>query len=519
MEEGVLMYCKECGSKLPVESKFCQKCGVSQNREEVRQLIEPQMQQVVSQPQQNIQLVQPQKEPIISPHPQIQENTSLPHHDKKKSKVKKWLLIAGIIVGIGIIANVVESLMNSDGTIEQPQSTILSGATEQSQPTLETPNISSGTMLTPEQIFSYNADAVFMIFSTDGAQRLGRGSGFFICSTGIAVTNHHVIAGWLEAIAITEDGRIFNIVGYYSYDTDSDIAVIQVDGDGIAFQYVTIGDSDTLRIGQDVFTIGSPAGDHNTFFRSYISRHVSLLTIPSEFVTYEINDVLQITAPIVGGNSGGAMFNAMGEVVGVVTANIPMRPSIAFVVPISRLDTTNISHGQFSPLPLAFPTTAQNFFYASFPFVPTFGSVSLNAQFQGGIVLDGSFEGETLTNLFDYNFVYILSYNQFLDDMVAYRRLLEGNGFIFQGEHNAGTIRMIFFYHEMQNISLLLSYRYADDIVQVVIGKDNAFQQLFSDENIQNSPQELQTPQAPQRPSIFFSLARVFNTAILILGL
>ena len=79
------------------------------------------------------------------------------------------------------------------------------------------PNIQE---LSPAQIFQYNADAVFTIYASINNRSFNPvGSGFFLCSTGIAVTNHHVIASWPYAFIRTHDGQRFSISGYYSYGT------------------------------------------------------------------------------------------------------------------------------------------------------------------------------------------------------------------------------------------------------------------------------------------------------------
>ena len=203
-------------------------------------------------------------------------------------------------------------------------------------------------VLTPAQIFDENADAVFTIYtSSDDIHYESIGSGFFVSSSGIAVTNHHVMVGWPYAFIRTHSGLEFDIIGYYSYDASNDLAVIQVDGD--EFPYLTIGDSENLRIGDSVFAIGSPLGYHNTFSTGIISRFDEV----GEFGIYRVYGMIQITVPISGGSSGGALLNETGEVVGITTAGYSgaFAQQLNFAVPSARinLDGTDGSH---SSLPI-----------------------------------------------------------------------------------------------------------------------------------------------------------------------
>ena len=211
---------------------------------------------------------------------------------------------------------------------------------------LANPNIQA---LSPAQIFEYNADAVFTIYaSLNGRSFNSVGSGFFICSTGIAVTNHHVIAGWPYAFIRTHSGQRFFIGGYYSYDLSNDLAIIQVVGRD--FPYLTKGNPDSLRIGDTVYAIGSPLGHHNTFSAGMVSRFVEV----SVFGIYRVYGMIQITVPISPGSSGGALFNVSGQVVGITTAqNVGARvQALNFAVPIARVDLTGIESEQYLRLPI-----------------------------------------------------------------------------------------------------------------------------------------------------------------------
>ncbi|MCL2406407.1 MAG: S1C family serine protease [Defluviitaleaceae bacterium] len=211
--------------------------------------------------------------------------------------------------------------------------------------------ITEAAPLTPPQIFAQNANAVFAIYtSTCGEWFYHAGSGFFVCETGIAVTNHHVIVGAPYAFILTHNGREFDILGYYSYDIDNDLAIIRVAGRR-TFDFVSIGDYSGLNIGDSVYAIGSPRGHHNTFSSGIVSRFVP------EFISddiYVVHDIIQHTAPTSPGSSGGALFDTYGRLVGVTSFMYfgNGNQALNFAVPSSRIDLTAVLGGELNALPI-----------------------------------------------------------------------------------------------------------------------------------------------------------------------
>jgi len=244
----------------------------------------------------------------------------------------------------GLVREVI-SVAEAERTAEQPQNppreqSLQSTDVQQEQPPVE---------MTPAQIFDENADAVFTIYTSfDDSYYESMGSGFFVSESGIAVTNHHVIVGWPYAFIRTHSGVEFDILGYYSYDADNDLAIIQVDGN--SFPYVTIGDSENLRIGDRVYAIGSPLGYHNTFSDGIISRFDEV----GEFGIYRVYGMIQTTVPISGGSSGGALLNDSGEVIGVTTAGYSgaFAQALNFAVPSARIDLSGTEDGNYFKLPV-----------------------------------------------------------------------------------------------------------------------------------------------------------------------
>ena len=160
------------------------------------------------------------------------------------------------------------------------------------------------------------------------------GSGFIISADGYVVTNHHVINRATAVHVILDNGRQLDarIVGR---DSRADLAVLKV-VPKTPLPFVKWGDSDTIRIGQDVVAIGNPFGLSQTVTTGIISargRHLhNFGGVPgSSFV-----DFLQTDAAINKGNSGGPLFNRAGDVIGINTAiysRAETNAGIAFAVP------------------------------------------------------------------------------------------------------------------------------------------------------------------------------------------
>ena len=420
------------------------------------------------------------------------------------STIKKFFFIAALIGFTSILLTLGINALTPDNIRPElpPAPTVVEAEEEleldpEEEPELETepePTHESESVresepgeLSPEDIFAYNVDAVFKIYAADNMFDW-MGSGFFICETGIAVTNHHVIQDASFAVIVTEDGREFDIVGYYTYDLNNDLAIIQVDGGGERFPYVTMGDSDALRVGEEVFTIGSPGGDHNTFFRTYIARFVPEFLLPGiPPVVYDMRDVIQITAPIYGGSSGGAMFNTKGEAVGVTTAINPSRPTIAFAVPISRVDLSQVVAGDYSPLPLTLTGSTPQAdsslgleMYSNFPNVPDFGALSDNATFieEGNAFADFDIDAFRIeNNLYilgsDHIFVYHISERNFFSDIMQFESYLFdlGYDFISASYCDAEDIDAVLFIHPTARTEVSIIYYMSTGELKIVVGQ------------------------------------------------
>ncbi len=190
--------------------------------------------------------------------------------------------------------------------------------------------------------------------SARGGREGGVGSGFLITPDGFAITNSHVAGGRTHLRATTEEGDTLDadLVGD---DPATDLALIRVAASDLP--HAELGDSDTLQVGQLVIAVGNPLG-----FRSTVSTGV-VSAVGRSMRSQEgrlIENIVQHTAPLNPGNSGGPLVDSHGRVVGVNTAIIALAQGLGFSVPgnTARWVTSELlSHGRVRRLTLGIRAT------------------------------------------------------------------------------------------------------------------------------------------------------------------
>ena len=158
----------------------------------------------------------------------------------------------------------------------------------------------------------------------------GAGSGVIISKDGYIVTNNHVVSGATSLKVTTTDGTEYDasVVGK---DSQTDLAVIKVDANNL--QAATLGDSDILQVGDPAIAIGNPLGElGGTVTTGIISATDRQITIDDETMT-----LLQTDAAINPGHSGGGLFNADGNLIGIVNAKESSTgiEGLGFAIPIT----------------------------------------------------------------------------------------------------------------------------------------------------------------------------------------
>ena len=162
------------------------------------------------------------------------------------------------------------------------------------------------------------------------------GSGFIVSADGYILTNYHVIEyaykGNYAVTVMLHDGTRYeaSIVGV---EDCNDIAVLKIDASGL--DPVTFGDSDKLSVGDDVYAVGNPLGELE--FSMTTGRVSALDRLITTDESAEAINMFQIDAAVNSGNSGGPVYNANGEVVGIVTAKYSETgvEGLGFAIPIN----------------------------------------------------------------------------------------------------------------------------------------------------------------------------------------
>lgn len=167
-------------------------------------------------------------------------------------------------------------------------------------------------------------------------QTIGGGSGFFITSDGYILTNRHVVEDQqADYTVVTNDGKEYN-AKVLARDPVRDVAVIKIDGNN--FPVATLGDSDTLKIGQTAVAIGNSLGEFsNSVSRGIVSGLRRNLNAGSGFGdTERLTGIIQTDAAINPGNSGGPLLDIDGNVIGINVAVAQGAQNVGFALPINQ---------------------------------------------------------------------------------------------------------------------------------------------------------------------------------------
>ena len=165
------------------------------------------------------------------------------------------------------------------------------------------------------------------------------GTGFILSSDGYIATNKHVVANATKIGVILDGGSTYEDVELIGTDPINDFAIIKIK-DVKDLTPIKIGDSKTTNIGQQVVAIGNALGTYQNSVTSGIisGKGRSLTASDSSRTTYEtLSDMIQTDAAINGGNSGGPLVNAAGEVIGINTAYASQGNNVGFAIPINSV--------------------------------------------------------------------------------------------------------------------------------------------------------------------------------------
>lgn len=184
--------------------------------------------------------------------------------------------------------------------------------------------------LTPEQIYEKVNDAVVIVLAYDvNGKLINQGSGVVIDEEGYMITNYHVMKN-ASKVNIVHSELLFENAELIGGDEESDILFIKIPKSDLSV--IETPESDDVKIGQKVYAIGSPLGYENTISDGIVSGYRKFDKI----------NLIQITASISPGISGGAVVNSKGELIGISTYTITEGQNINFAIPIRDIRDIDI---------------------------------------------------------------------------------------------------------------------------------------------------------------------------------
>lgn len=260
---------------------------------------------------------------------------------KKRGKGKRvvaGVLCSTLLIGGSFGAGWFVKKAVDENDVSSTQLTI----SERPKAEVKTVSVTGAEQLTFSEVYAANVDSCVSInvsstsnFFGQAVQSASSGSGFIITSDGYIVTNYHVISGGTSVTVTLNDGTTYDatVIGG---EKEYDIAVLKVDPGDTKLQPVVLGESSDLSVGEYILAIGNPLGEL-TFSMSEgivscLDREINVDGTPF--------NMIQITAAVNSGNSGGPLFNTYGEVVGIVSAKYSSSTSgtsvegLGFAIPI-----------------------------------------------------------------------------------------------------------------------------------------------------------------------------------------
>ena len=252
--------------------------------------------------------------PAMGPQPEA------PKAPKAKKTSPMGLKIAALALSCAILGGAAGAGVTAAVKSHSGSGTATVNVSDRTASQVVLKSVDGKTELTDAENYAANVNSVVSINCSATTNYFGQtvesassGSGFVLTQDGFIVTNHHVIDGATSVKVTLYDGESYDATVIGS-DSDYDIAVLKIDATGLT--PVTLGDSSLLNVGDHVLAVGNPLGEL-TFsasegIASSVNRTINVSGIPF--------NMIQVTCAVNPGNSGGPLFNAYGEVVGIVSA-------------------------------------------------------------------------------------------------------------------------------------------------------------------------------------------------------
>ena len=264
-------------------------------------------------------------------------------------KKKGWT--AGKVVALALACSLLGGAVTAGALVtedwldrpdEDEVSFVLAGQRENT--VLDTVKIDTGKLMTPAEVYAANVNSTVGITTATTTNFWGyqttsaaSGSGFVLTEDGYILTNYHVVKSSDTIKVALYDGTTYQAT-LIGYDESNDIAVLKVEAENLS--PVVLGDSDNMNVGDSVVAIGNPLGELTFSLTSGAISAMDREVTMSNGVTMNL---LQTDCAINSGNSGGALFNLYGEVIGVTNAKYSSSGSeasidnIGFAIPMNSI--------------------------------------------------------------------------------------------------------------------------------------------------------------------------------------
>lgn len=297
---------------------------------------------------------------VYSSNPMNEQNSTMPNGfpeftEQKPGKPPKKKNHKRSVVALALCCSLLGGILGAGGVVlaqnlgAAPRgdrrgsvSVLVEGNRKTSE--IQTAQVNTDKVMTEAEVYAANVPSTvgittsittnFWGFQTTSA---ASGSGFIISDDGYILTNHHVIENSNSITVTMYDGSAYE-AALVGYDASNDIAVLKIEATGLT--PVVLGDSDTMNVGDHVVAIGNPLGELTFSLTSgLISAKDRQITMSGGATM----NLIQTDTAINSGNSGGALFNMYGEVVGVTNAKYSSSSSgasidnIAFAIPINTI--------------------------------------------------------------------------------------------------------------------------------------------------------------------------------------
>ena len=260
---------------------------------------------------------------------------------RKKNAEKKIIVTTIMLIILWILGfylyvtyNNIE-IYDSNYTAEKTQSTIEEQTVENVEEKSKT--VADVIEETVESVVGISKlkNAGTSIFSESTESQLGLGTGVIVTENGYILSNEHVTGSKYSKCYVTlENGNNYDGTVVWS-DSSIDLSIVKIEANDL--KYITLGDSDNVKIGETVYAIGNPIGFEfrRTVTSGIISAKNRTIKLEEEENTSYMTDLIQTDATINPGNSGGPLIYPNGEVIGINTVKISSAEGIGFAIPIN----------------------------------------------------------------------------------------------------------------------------------------------------------------------------------------